>query len=135
MCGCWAGSACVPPSRSLHPAPCTLHLEAFDVSNTCQPPRAEIFYVPGSSHKSWNKEFPVLRIMMRSECRPELAGQGDPTQFAELADCTAMVAQQATMGGAGMGLGMGGYDAGGAGGPMHMHMHMQPGYGHQPRPW
>jgi hypothetical protein len=96
---------------------------------------AEIFYVPGSSHKSWNKEFPVLRIMMRSECRPELAGRGDPTQFAELADCTAMVApqaQQAMMGGPGMGPGMGGYGGGGGGsGPMHT----QPGYGHQPPPW
>ena len=93
--------------------------------------------MPGSSHKSWNKEFPVLRIMMRSECRPELAAQGDPTQFAELADCTAMAvqqAQQAAMGGAGMGMGVGGY-GGAGGGAVHMHMQMQPGYGHQQRPW
>lgn len=50
--------------------------------------------MPGSSHKSWNKEVPVLRILMRAEQRPELAHQGDPHEFEVLQDCTAALAQQ-----------------------------------------
>jgi hypothetical protein len=30
---------------------------------------AEEFYVPGCTHRSWNKVPPVLRIMMRVEVR------------------------------------------------------------------
>ncbi|KAI3425357.1 hypothetical protein D9Q98_009121 [Chlorella vulgaris] len=66
----------------------------YENSKLC---RGEEFYVPGCTHRSWNKVPPVLRIMMRVECQPELAHMGDPGAFEVLYDCTAEargVAQQ-----------------------------------------
>lgn len=50
--------------------------------------------MPGSTHRSWNKEWPVLRILMRHECNPALAHRGDPAAFQELLDCTAALHAQ-----------------------------------------
>ncbi|KAL4857102.1 Protein ENHANCED DOWNY MILDEW 2 [Chlorella vulgaris] len=58
----------------------------YENSKLC---RGEEFYVPGCTHRSWNKVPPVLRIMMRLECQPELAHMGDPGAFEVLYDCTA----------------------------------------------
>ena len=42
-------------------------MHAHTPHHTTRTHPAEEFYVPGSSHRSWNKEWPVLRIMMRGE--------------------------------------------------------------------
>jgi hypothetical protein len=76
---CWAG-VCPPRSSKL-----ATRLAAITVAPThalhspthahfaCHPnmvhaaAAAEEFYVPGSTHRSWNKVWPVLRIMQRQE--------------------------------------------------------------------
>ncbi|KAL4452599.1 hypothetical protein ABPG75_008261 [Micractinium tetrahymenae] len=80
--------ALIVPPRTVIPAGYQVVLENNKMCG------GEEFYVPGSTHRSWNKEWPLLRILMRHECSPSLAHLGEPTEFAELLDCTAAVHAQ-----------------------------------------
>lgn len=105
----WVGSK-HPPTTPPHPGGLLPHLTPntnHPTPNTCPTPlivgpcrpaachpAAEEFYVPGSTHRSWNKEWPVLRILMRQECNPAMAHMGEPTEFEELLDCNAVLQPQ-----------------------------------------
>lgn len=83
-----APQALIVPPRTVIPPGYQVVLEN---SKMCG---GEEFYVPGSTHRSWNKEWPVLRILMRQECNPAMAHMGEPTEFEELLDCNAVLQPQ-----------------------------------------
>lgn len=77
----------IVPPRTIIPHGYRVVLEN---SNMCG---GEEFYVPGSTHKSWKKEWPVLRILERQEARRM------PAASEEVIDCTALHMQHSFGGG------------------------------------